>query len=161
MFFENGILDIGLLSDHVDISKYEFVRLPQKERWGIISHKDFKTSQKSSVIPNDLTQLPLIMPHRRLVQEEIKNWFGDLYDKINVFAVYNLLYNAAIMASKKMGVILSIELESKFKDLKFVPLAPPLEFDPVLVWKKKQIQSSVSLAFVDFAKDYIKTITAF
>ncbi len=125
MFFENGVLDIGLLSAPVDISKYEFVRLPQKERWGIIAHKDLKISQKSSVIPNDLTQLPLIMPHRRLVQEEIKNWFGDLYDKINVFAVYDLLYNAAIMAGKKMGVILSIELESKFKDLKFVPLAPP------------------------------------
>ena len=33
---ENGGLDIGLLADPVDISRYEFTRLPQKETWGII-----------------------------------------------------------------------------------------------------------------------------
>lgn len=156
---ENGILDVGMLSDPVDISKYEFVRLPKKEIWGVIAHKDFEISRKSCVTPADLSGLPVIMPHRRLVQSEIKNWFGTSYDDINVFAVYDLLYNAAVMASKKMGVILSIELESKFKDLKFIPLSPKLEFGSVLVWKKNQVKSAVSEALIDFAKKYIKGIS--
>ncbi len=156
---ESGVLDLGMLSDPVDISKYEFIRLPQKERWGVIAHKDFAISKKECVTPDDLAGLPVIMPYRRLVREEIKNWLGVSYDKISVFAVYDLLYNAAVMARKKMGVIFSIELESKFDGLKFIPLAPKLEFGSVLVWKKNQIQSAVSVAFIDFAKKYIKGIS--
>ncbi len=37
---ENGTVDIGLLKEPVDISKYEFVRLGQKEKWGVIMRKD-------------------------------------------------------------------------------------------------------------------------
>lgn len=35
---ESGGFDIGLFSEPADISKYEFIRLPQKEKWGIIVH---------------------------------------------------------------------------------------------------------------------------
>ena len=95
---ENGGLDIGLLADPVDISRYEFTRLPQKETWGIIAHNDFAIAKRPFVTPKDLIGLPLILPHRRMVREEIQNWFGDLYGDVNVFATYDLLYNAAIMA---------------------------------------------------------------
>lgn len=156
---ENGSFDMGLLSEPVDISKYEFIRLPQKERWGVIIHKDCAVSDLSYVTPDDLIDLPLIMPHRKLVREEIKNWFGNLYDKANTFATYDLLYNAAIMAKKKMGAVLTIELESRFDDVKFVPLAPKLEFGSVLVWKKNQIQSDAMETFIDFSKKYIQGIS--
>ena len=125
---ENGILDIGLLSDPVDISKYEFIRLPQKEVWGIFVHTDFEISRKSYVTPEDLIGLPLILPQRQIVRDELKNWFGDLYGSVKIFAIYDLLYNAAVMARKKMGVVLSISLENKFDNLKFIHFAPALEF---------------------------------
>ena len=155
---ENGGFDMGLLSAPVDISKYEFIRLPQKERWGVIVHKDFSISDRSYVTPDDLVDLPIIMPHRRMVREEIKSWFGHLYGNTSIFATYDLLYNAAIMAQKKMGIVLTIELESKFDNLKFIPLAPKLEFGSVLVWKKNQIKSEAMEAFIDFTKKYIKSI---
>ena len=157
---ENGGLDIGLLADPVDISRYEFTRLPQKETWGIIAHNDFAIAKRPFVTPKDLIGLPLILPHRRMVREEIQNWFGDLYGDVNVFATYDLLYNAAIMAQKKMGIILTIELESRFDEVKFVPFAPKMEFGSVLVWKKNQIQSAAMEAFIDFSKKYIKSISA-
>ena len=157
---ENGGLDIGLLADPVDISRYEFTRLPQKETWGIIAHKDFAIAKRPFVTPKDLIGLPLILPHRRMVREEIQNWFGDLYGDVNVFATYDLLYNAAIMAQKKMWIILTIELESRFDEVKFVPFAPKMEFGSVLVWKKNQIQSAAMEAFIDFSKKYIKSISA-
>ena len=157
---ENGGLDIGLLADPVDISRYEFTRLPQKETWGIIAHNDFAIAKRPFVTPKDLISLPLILPHRRMVREEIQNWFGDLYGDVNVFATYDLLYNAAIMAQKKMGIILTIELESRFDEVKFVPFAPKMEFGSVLVWKKNQIQSAAMEAFIDFSKKYAKSISA-
>lgn len=157
---ENGGLDIGLLADPVDISRYEFTRLPQKETWGIIAHNDFAIAKRPFVTPKDLIGLPLILPHRRMVREEIQNWFGDLYGDVNVFATYDLLYNAAIMAQKKMGIILTIELESRFDEVKFVPFVPKMEFGSVLVWKKNQIQSAAMEAFIDFSKKYAKSISA-
>lgn len=157
---ENGGLDIGLLADPVDLSRYEFTRLPQKETWGIIAHNDFAIAKRPFVTPKDLIGLPLILPHRRMVREEIQNWFGDLYGDVNVFATYDLLYNAAIMAQKKMGIILTIELESRFDEVKFVPFAPKMEFGSVLVWKKNQIQSAAMEAFIDFSKKCIKSISA-
>lgn len=60
---ENGGLDIGLLADPVDISRYEFTRLPQKETWGIIAHNDFAIAKRPFVMPKDLIGLPLILPH--------------------------------------------------------------------------------------------------
>ena len=156
---ENGGFDMGLLSYPVDIGKYEFIRLPKNERWGVAVHKDFAISNRRYVTPDDLAGLPLIFPHRRLVREEIKNWFGNLYNDVNIFATYDLLYNAAIMAQKKMGIVLTIELESRFDEIKFVPLAPKLEFNSVLVWKKNQIKSSVMEAFIDFSKKYIRGIS--
>lgn len=156
---ENGVLDLGILADPVDISRYEFVRLPQKEKWGVIAHKDLDICQKDSISPSDLAKLPIIIPHRKLVQDEIKNWFGEYYDESRIYAVYDLLYNAAIMAGKKMGVILSIELESKFENLRFIPLNPSLEFGSVLVWKKNKIHSVVTEAFIEYFKKCVKGIS--
>lgn len=158
---ENGLLDMGMLSDPVDISKYEFIRLPQKEIWGVVAHKDFEIVKKSFVRPEDLIGLPVIMPNRRLVQDEFKSRFGTVYDRLNIYAYHNLLYNAAIMAKNKMGVVLTLKLESKFDDLKFIPLEPKLESGTVLVWKKNQIHSALTESFIDFIKKYIKGISEY
>ncbi len=37
---EKGLLDFGLLMEPVDIGKYEFIRMPQKEQWGVLVRED-------------------------------------------------------------------------------------------------------------------------
>ena len=49
---EKGTLDIGLLMEPVDVGKYKFIRMPQKEKWGILVRKD----------------------------SELASWFGDYVD---------------------------------------------------------------------------------
>lgn len=156
---ENGILDMGVLSYPVDISRYEFVHIPKSETWGILVHRDFEIAGKEFVTPQDLAEIPLLMPGRRLVQSEIENWFGDFYDKLNVFAVYDLQYNAAVMAQKKVGAVLTIELKSRYDNLKFIPFYPELKSGAVLVWKKNRVRSAAAEAFVSFAKEYLGGIS--
>lgn len=156
---ENGILDMGVLSYPVDISRYEFVHIPKSETWGILVHRDFEIAEKEFVTPQDLAEIPLLMPGRRLVQSEIENWFGDFYDKLNVFAVYDLQYNAAVIAQKKVGAVLTIELKSRYDNLKFIPFYPELKSDVVLVWKKNRVRSASAEAFVSFAKEYLGGIS--
>lgn len=55
---EKGTLDIGLLMEPVDIGKYEFIRMPLKERWGIVARKDSRLTSKSTIHPEDLLESP-------------------------------------------------------------------------------------------------------
>lgn len=156
---ENGILDMGVLSYPVDISRYEFVHIPKSETWGILVHRDFEIAEKEFATPGDLAEISLLMPGRRLVQSEMQNWFGDFYDSLNVFAVYDLQYNAAVMAQKKIGAVLTIDLESRYDNLKFIPFYPELKSGSVLVWKKNRVRSAAAEAFVSFAKEYLRGIS--
>ena len=151
---EKGILDIGLLMEPVDVGKYEFIRMPQKEKWGILVRKDSELAAKESVNPKDLTGVPLIMVKRELVKNELASWFGDYYEGLQIAATYNLILNAASMVERGVGVALCFDLGAAFyEDLCFIPLAPTLETGSVLVWKKNQTLGAATSQFMRFLKN--------
>ena len=155
---EKGLLDIGLLADPVDISKYEFIRLPVKEVWGVLVRKDSDLGKKAFVTPADLVDQPLMVSPRSLVQNAIAHWFGSKFDQVNFFITYNLLYNVAIMVQKRMGIALCVDLESKYQGLRFIPLSPRLETGCILIWKKDQTLSPLLESFLAHAKKYVSSI---
>jgi DNA-binding transcriptional LysR family regulator len=151
---EKGILDIGLLMEPVDIGKYEFIRMPQREKWGILVRKDSELAEKESIDPWDLTGVPLIMVKRELVKNELASWFGDYYEELQIAAVYNLILNAAAMVERGVGVALCFDLGVAFyEDLCFIPLTPTLETGSVLVWKKNQTLGAAASQFISFLKN--------
>ena len=147
-----------MLQEPVDIAKYSFARTPFKERWGILVNKSCNLSKKNLIKPEDLVNVPVIMPQRELVQNELKNWFGDYADQIESVASGNLLYNQAALARCHMGCIITLELNCTYDDLHFVPFSPKLESGTVLVWKKTQFFSPAATAFIQFSRNYIKNI---
>lgn len=152
---EKGLLDMGLLTEPVDISKYEFCRMPVKERWGILARVDSPLAAKGFVTPEDLREVPLLMVQRELVKNELANWFGDCFEQLEVAATYNLIVNAASMVEKGLGVALCFDLGAVFENLRFVPLAPRLETGSVLVWKKNQTLSAAQTLFIRHIKNAI------
>lgn len=149
---DKGLLDIGLLTEPVDIMKYNFIRLKQKEQWGILVRKDSELAEKQSVGPADLLDVPVFLTHRALVKNEIEGWFGDYYDQIHTAGTYNLINNAAVMVRNHIGVAFCFQLQSQFDDLKYVPIAPQIETGAVIVWKKGQIVSRTTHQFIGFLK---------
>lgn len=81
---EAGILDIGLLLEPIDIDKYDFIRLPAKERWVVLMRSDDPLAQKEWVTAQDLEQLPIIMARRSNVQNELANWFGERFQNLHI-----------------------------------------------------------------------------
>ena len=138
---ESGLLDMGLLAEPVDISRYAFQRLPQKDRWGVLVLKDSPMAERESVAPADLVGVPLLMSGRAEVRGELASWFGDEYGRIQVAATYNLILNAANMVQNGVGVALGFDLGNLSDALRFIPLSPTLESGTVLAWKKDQIFS--------------------
>ncbi len=144
---EKGILDMGLLVGPVDISRYEFIRMPRKERWGVLVPKTSPLSAYPHVTPADLAQTPLWIAERNQVRNELRGWFGNVYDSLEIVGTFNLLYNAAVMAENGVGAVLCMEHDKNYENLQFVPLLPTLETGAVLVWKKHQSCSAAAARF--------------
>ncbi len=147
---ENGLLDIGLLMEPVDISKYEFIRLPKKEEWGVLVRADSPLAQKNAVAPQDLLGVPLLMVKRELSRNEIANWFGDYYNRMEIASTYTLILNASMMGRSGVGAALCFDIEHYYKDLRFIPFMPKLKTGAVLAWKKSQ---RLTPAVEEFIKD--------
>lgn len=156
---DKGLLDIGLLAEPVDISKYNFVRLNGRERWGILVREDSVLAAKEYVKPEDLLEIPLLMVRRPLVQSELAGWFDNYYDQLHIVGTYNLINNAAVMVEKGIGCALCFNLGVTFDKLRFVPLLPAVETGAVIVWKKNQIASQAVYRFIDFLKKYKMSIS--
>ena len=155
---ERGLLDVGLLQEPVDISKYSFVRTPGREQWGVLVHEDSELASKESVSPAELASVPLILPERESVQNELFNWFGSYAESLQITATGNLLYNLASLARASGGSVLTLNLDCNYEGLRFIPLSPPLESNTVLVWKKTQTFSTAAAAFIEFSEKYISGI---
>lgn len=156
---ERGLLDFGLVMEPVDIRKYDFLSAPIKERWGVWARIDSALAQQEAVTPENLADIPLILSANEFAQRNLEKWFGELYQQLHIVATGNLLYNEAILAESGVGTVLGIELSCTYANLKFIPLIPALESGSVLIWKKDQIYSPASAAFLTFVKKYLKSIS--
>lgn len=156
---EKGILDMGLLVEPVDVAKYEFIRMPKKERWGILVSKDSSLAQYDHIGPSDLAHTPILIAKRNTVREGLRRWFGSNYNSLEIVGTYNLLYNAAVMAANGVGAVLCMEHDRTYENLVFIPLSPTLETGAVLVWKKNQTCSAAAAHFFAHAQKCLERMT--
>ena len=153
---EQGNLDCGILMEPGDLDKYDFIPMPVKEQWGMLVGEASPLAVKDGVRPSDLTGIPLISTRRELMQNKINTWLGRAAGQTEIVASGNLTYNLAIMAKEDIGGVISLRLEQQYEGLKFVPFAPALYSDTVLVWKKSQPLSKTAQAFLEHAKQFIE-----
>lgn len=153
---ENGLIDVGLLVEPADISKYRFLRTDVKEEWGVLVAEDSKLAQKEVIRPKDLAGVPLIVSRRETLQGELMNWFGSYGKKVRVIAGGNLHYNLSVLASTGVGAYIGILLEPDYPGLRYIPLSPKLEFSTVLVWKQAQGFSPAVSAFINYLEECLK-----
>lgn len=151
---DRGLLDLGLLLEPADISKYEFVRLGVKERWAAVTLPDDPLAARESIRPEDLRGRRLIIPFRQNVQSELFNWLGSAYDESRVICASNMSTNAAIMVKAGFGCMLTIAGSLPYcapDELAIRPLEG-LVSTSVLAWKRQQPFSPAVTKLIEFAK---------
>lgn len=158
-YIERGFLDIGLMSEPIDMRKYNFVTMPVKEQWGVFVPQGSPLFEKEIVTAEDLIGIPVISAAGDFNQSRIGEWLGDCKEKVEIVATANLPYNEAVLAKENIGVMLSINLNCAYDGLRFLPLSPRLEISTALAWKKEQMFSATTSAFIRFAKKYLKSIS--
>lgn len=150
---DKGLLDIGILMEPIEVEKYDFVRLPVKEVWGILMPADDPLAQKTVITPGDLQDLPLIVSWR-IREREAKAWFGGDTEHLNVFCTYDLIDNAATLVEHRLGYAFVIQGALKpAPGLTFRPLAPEVSNTSVLVWKRYQPSHPAVQKFIELAQN--------
>lgn len=156
---DRGLLDIGLLMEPIEIEKYEYIRLKQTERWGVVFQTNHELCKQDCVTAEQLQNVPLILPRRLGAQSVLRSWFSDDFDKLNVVATGNLVANSARLVLQGLGAAVTIEGAVDMyenKELRFLPLEPPLENTSVMVWKKYQPFGSAANKFIGYLKNALK-----
>ncbi len=147
---DKGLIDFGLLMQPADLSKYENIRLPYKDRWGLIMHKDHPLALKEYIIPEDLSGVPIVQSRHSLPKSYLTEWYKGV-GGINVIGTYNLLHNATYIAENKIGCVLGFDRlinTTGESNLAFRPLKPAIEVELDVVWKKYQVFSKHAQIFL-------------
>lgn len=152
---DKGLLDFGIFIEPAGILQYDYIKIPAKDTWGVLMRKDSKLAKKKFITKNDLIKLPIICSRQPMYNRHSDNkfleWFQSDFDKLNIVATYNLIYNASIMVKSGIGYAVCLDklINTSGSSLCFVPLKPKLESELNIVWKKEQIFSPASGIFLD------------
>lgn len=141
---DKGLLDMGLMLGHANLEKYRQIPLNLTNRFGLLMPKDSPLAAMSSVPISLLPSLPLIVSQQSVSDMLLRDWLGSDYERLNILATYNLIYNATFMVEQGMGYALCLEnlvnTEGR-RNLTFRSLEPEMAVDAYLVVKKYQVLS--------------------
>lgn len=149
---DKGLLDFGLMIEPFDLGKYDSVKLPAADTWGVLMRRDSPLALRSCIRPEDLWGLPLLTSRQSLVQNGLSGWFRRDYGALNIISTYNLIYNAALMVEEGLGYALTLDKlinTGGGSPLCFRPLEPGLEVGLDIVWKKHQVFSKAAEKFLE------------
>ncbi len=151
---DRGLLDMAVIVQPVDLTKYNYLRIPFEDRWGLLLRKDHPLAEKSAIELEDVLHLPVICSHQGL-KDDLLDWFGEKRKDLNVVATYDLIFNASIMAREGLGCVLGLDglvYTGAESDLCFRPLSPAFPSPLYVIWKKYQVFTPVAQLLIDELK---------
>ncbi len=156
---DKGLIDFGLLVGPVDVCKYDYMRLPVSDAWGVLMRKDSPLAGQDVVCAEDLWDKPLIISHQASMSSDMISWLKKEVSKLNIVMTYDLIYNASHFVKKGIGYAIALDKlinTTGESDLCFRPLYPVLEANLCIVWKKSQFFSRASKEFLSQLKSELE-----
>ncbi|MCM1161206.1 MAG: LysR family transcriptional regulator [Roseburia sp.] len=148
---EKGLIDFGIIFGAVDQTKYNSIKIPSKDVWGVLMRRDSPLAQKESITPEDLWNKPLILSQQENGNRELTEWLKRDLSELEIVATYNLIFNASLLVSEGLGYAIGFDKiinTSGNSTLCFRPLSPKREDNMSIIWKKYQIFSKACEKFM-------------
>ena len=155
---DKGLIDFGIFIEPANLEKYEYIRLPLTDIWGVLMRKDSPLAEKEEIAPKDLWDKPLIRSKHSLDKSIISDWFCKRTEELNIVATYNLLFNASLLVQEGVGYAIGLDKlinTSGNSDLCYRPLSPKLESHLDIAWKKYQVFPKCAEFFLDCLRKYL------
>ncbi len=153
---DKGLIDFGLFIEGVNLKKYDSIRLPYTDTWGVLMRKDSPLAKKSEIRPEDLWTVPLITSQQAENSNELSGWLKRDREQLNIAATYNLLYNASLMVEEGVGYALCLDglvRTDAESPLCFRPLKPRRTARLDLAGKRYQVFSKAAELFLKKLQD--------
>jgi DNA-binding transcriptional LysR family regulator len=147
---DKGLLDFAVVVQNIDLSKYAYLDLPVKDTWGLIMRKDSPMVSKTEIPIEELANLPLIVS-RQGATNEMPEWLQKNYERLNIVATYDLIFNASILVREGLGYALGFNKlvnTSSESILCFRPVTPAIISPMRLIWRKEQRFSRAAELFL-------------
>lgn len=149
---DKGLIDFGIIFGPVDETKYDCLKMPYKDTWGVLMREDCPLAQKKTIAPEDLWDKPLIVSEQENKTHDMPfvAWLKHNLSDMNIVSTYNLLFNASLMVQEGLGYALCFDkiINTCGSSLCFRPLNPKLESEMNIIWKKYQIFSKPADKFL-------------
>ena len=154
---EHGDLDLGFVLDPVDISKFEYIKLPKNERWGVLIRKDHALAEKEVITVDDIKKYALIMPKREKALSHILNWMKCEEKDLQIRAYYNILSNTALLVEAGMGCAVCLEgalAVHASPDICFRQVMPEHMTGGVILWKRNYQLFRAASLFIRMIREH-------
>lgn len=147
---DRGLIDVGLIFGDIDTSKYEYIKLPYKDTWGVLMQKSSPLASKETVSAEDLIDKPLILSRQALQNAEFLDFFPCEQDELNIVATYNLLFNGSLMVDEGIGYAICLDriVNTSDSSLCFRPIEPEIHAEMSIIWKKYQVLTKATEKFI-------------
>lgn len=153
---DRGLIDFGTLIEPIDLRKYDSIRLPRPDVWGLLMRKDHPLAARESIRPEELTGIPLLSSRQLVGENGLSGWLGYDYESLNIVSTGNLVNNQRLLVEEGVGCAVTLdEIVNLTGDsaLCFRPFAPRMESWMYLAWKKYQVFSPAAEIFLRTLKE--------
>ncbi len=143
---DKGLFDFAVIVEPPDLSRYNYIEVPEADRWGVVMRTDSPLAKKEKIQVDDLIGLDLLTSQQAM-EVDIPRWCGEKADMLNLSGTVNLFYNGSIFVKEGLGYLLTFEhlVETGIEgNLCFRPLDPPLETKMYVIWKKFQVFTPIA-----------------
>lgn len=154
---DGGLVDFGLFVGDAAVAKYDYIKLPHSDAWGLLMRADDALAERATVRPQDLDGLALLCSRQAVAGNELAGWLGREFGELDVVATYNLIHNATYMVEAGMGCAVSIEglVNTSGTGLVFRPFEPALTARLSFAWKRGRQLSRAAAEFLKLLQSKI------
>ena len=147
---DGGLVDFGLFVGDAAVAKYDYIKLPHSDAWGLLMRADDALAERATVRPQDLDGLALLCSRQAVTGNELSGWLGREFGELDIVATYNLIHNASYMVEAGMGCAVSIEglVNTSGTGLVFRPFEPSLTARLSFAWKRGRQLSRAAAEFL-------------
>ena len=152
---DRGLLDLAVIVEPPNLSKYNYLPVPESDKWGVVMRTDSQLAEKSELTFEDIYGLPLFTSEQS-IKVDFSRWCGENIEKLNIAGTFNLFYNGTIFVREGLGYLLTFEHladTSRESGLCFRPIVPLLETKMYIIWKKYQVFSPIAELFLKKMKE--------
>lgn len=152
---DRGLIDFAVIVEPPNLSKYNYLELPEADVWGLVMKKEDPLAQKETICFEDLIGLELICSAQGM-KFDISRWCGEKADMLDLSGTINLAYNGSVFVREGLGYMLTFDRlinTGPESGLCFRPLEPLLETKMYVIWKKYQVFTPIAQLLLDELKE--------